>query len=62
MKESLSTIVVVFVCKVCQRTSDREDINIQESMDQGNDVCPDRVGKCCHVEDLLSGGGGTNSA
>ena len=49
-----------FVCQVCQRRGAREDINIQESMDLGNDGCLDRDGTFYYLGDMLSGGGEVN--
>jgi len=38
MNGSSNTIGNAFVCKVCEKAGDEEDINIQESMDPGNGV------------------------
>jgi len=43
--------LVIFVCKVCEKAEDGEDINIQVRMDLRNGACLDRIG-----EDLLNGG------
>ena len=51
-KGSQSTIGDALVCKIYERTDDRKDINITESMDLGNDVCPDRNGKFCYLGDM----------
>jgi len=53
VKSLLSTIGNVFVCKVCEGA---DDINLQESMDLGNGVCIDRVGRFCNMGDMLNGG------
>jgi len=50
------------MCNLCDRASNREDINVQESMDVRNSVCPYRVGKFCYLGAMLNGGRGANSA
>jgi len=62
VKGSLSTIGDAFMCNLCEWAGDREDVNIQESMDLGNVVCLERVGNYCYLRDMLSRGGGVNSA
>ena len=49
-------------CQVCEIVGDGDDINTRERMDQGNDVCLDRVGKFSHLRHMVSGGRGANSA
>jgi len=60
VKDSQSTIGDAFVCNVCERVDDEEDISIQENTHLGNGVCLDRVERFCYLGDILSGG--TNSA
>jgi len=55
VKGSLSTSGDAFVCAVCEKAGDGEDINTQVSMDLGNGVCQDRVGKFCYLGDMLIG-------
>jgi len=46
---------------VCERVGDGEDIDTEESMDLGNSMCLNRVGKFCYLEDMLIGKGEVNS-
>ena len=62
MKDSPNTIGDVFLCKVCEKASDGEDINKHECMDLRNDEYLNRLGKFHYLEDMPTEGGGENSA
>ena len=47
MKGSLVKVKDTFVCKACQRAGDEEDRNVEESLDLGNGVYLENVGKFC---------------
>ena len=48
--------------ETCERAGDEEDRNVEESLDLGNGVHLENVGKFCYLGDMLNGGGGANSA
>ena len=50
------------MCKMCEREGDEEDRNVEESLDLGNGVHLENVGKFCYLGDMLNEGGGANSA
>ena len=50
------------MCKMCERASDKEDRNVEKSLDLGNGVHLENVGKSCNLGNMLNGGGGGNSA
>ena len=50
------------MCKMCERAGDEEDRNVEESLDLGNGIHLENVGKSCYLGDMLNGGGGANSA
>ena len=54
VKGSLVRAEDMFVCKTCG--------NVEESLDLGNRVHLENVGKFCYLGDKLNGGGGANSA
>lgn len=62
LKGSLDRAEDTFVCKVCERAGDGEDSGVEESMDLGNGVHLEKVGKFCYLGDMLNGDGGANSA
>ena len=47
MKGSLVRAEDTFVCKTCERAGDEEDRNVKESLDLGNGVHLENVGKFC---------------
>ena len=53
---------MVHRCEGFLRADDREGNGIDESMDLGNGVHLENVGKFCYLGDMLNGGGETNSA
>ena len=59
VKGSLARVEDTFACKVF--ADDREDNGVDESMDLGNGVHLENVGKFCYLGDTLNGGG-ANSA
>ena len=61
VKGSLVRVEDTFVCKTCEREGDEEDRNVEESLDLGNRVHVENVGKFCYLGDMLNVGGGANS-
>ena len=59
VKGSLARVEDTFACKVF--ADDREGNGVDESMDLGNGVHLENVGKFCYLGDTLNGGG-ANSA
>ena len=49
------------MCKTCERAGAEEDRNVEESLDLGNGVHLENVGKFCYLGHMLNGGGGANS-
>ena len=49
------------MCKTCER-GDEEDRNVEESLDLGNGVHLENVGKFCYLGDMLNGVGGAYCA
>ena len=47
VKGSLVRVEDTFVCKTCEREGDEEDRNVEESLDLGNGVHLENVGKFC---------------
>ena len=62
MKSSLARVEDIVVCKVCERADDGEDNVVHENMDLGNVLHLENVGKFCYLGDMLSRGGGADSA
>ena len=62
MKGSLVRVKDTFVCKTCERAGDEEDRNVEESLDLGNGLHRENVGKFCYLGDMLNGGRGANPA
>ena len=47
VKGSLVRFEDTFVCKMCEREGDEEDKNVEESLDLGNGIHVENVGKFC---------------
>ena len=62
MKGSLVRAEDTFLCRTCERAGDEEDRNVEESLDLGNGVHLENVGKFCYLSDMLNERGGANSA
>ena len=62
MKRSLARVEDTFVCKVCERADDGENNVVDKSMDLGNGVHLQNVGKFCYLWDMLNGDRGADSA
>ena len=43
----MERVLGAFVCKACERAGDEEDRNVDESLDLGNRVYLENVGKFC---------------
>ena len=54
MKGLLARVEDTFVCKVCERADDQEDNGVDESMDLGNVLHLENVGKFCYLGDMLN--------
>ena len=55
VKGSLVRAKDMFICKTCERAGDEEDRNVEESLDLGNGVHLENVGKFCYLGDMLNG-------